>query len=217
MTHEICDPPSDRSRGGRDGTRAQSKVRSPMSKVEKAGRDSVGPGPVRTLLIDGTGHRRNGIGRDGMAGVRGRRAGTKRDLLVVGIRFHIRGSQIPTKLGRVIEVGTGHAVLSSESGQNPSDRRRQGRSGLPLAGTGHGTGTGLGELSRPDCKLDRAHGTRDWDGTRCFIERISTNSSPTSIVRLPGTGRDRLGRDWIGTGHDVSGVRAGRTLAGRRG
>jgi hypothetical protein len=140
MTHEICDPPSDRSRGGRDGTRAQSKVRSPMSKVEKAGRDSVGPGPVRTLLIDGTGHRRNGIGRDGMAGVRGRRAGTKRDLLVVGIRFHIRGSQIPTKLGRVIEVGTGHAVLSSESRQNPSDRRRQGRSGLPLAGTGHGTG-----------------------------------------------------------------------------
>jgi hypothetical protein len=216
MTHEICDPPSDRSRGGRDGTRAQSKVRSPMSKVEKAGRDSVGPGPVRTLLIDGTGHRRNGIGRDGMAGVRGRRAGTKRDLLVVGIRFHIRGSQIPTKLGRVIEVGTGHAVLSSES-IRPATARPVW---TPFGGdrTRNGTtGTGLGELSRPDCKLDRAHGTRDWDGTRCFIERISTNSSPTSIVRLPGTGRDRLGRDWIGTGHDVSGVRAGRTLAGRRG
>jgi hypothetical protein len=118
---------------GADGT---GHARSPRSEVQcprSKRRDGIRWGQVRSghsLLM----------GRDGMAGVRGRRAGTKRDLLVVGIRFHIRGSQIPTKLGRVIEVGTGHAVLSSESGQNPSDRRRQGRSGLPLAGTGHGTG-----------------------------------------------------------------------------
>jgi hypothetical protein len=61
MTHEFCDPASDRSRGGLDGTRAQSKVQGRKGGTGFGG--ARGTGPVRTLLL--MGRDTNGTGLDG--------------------------------------------------------------------------------------------------------------------------------------------------------